>query len=110
MPWVRRAAVAVESVGQRLAGDVLHDQERHPLNLIDRVDRDDVLVLEGRGGLGFAEEPAASIVIGGGHGREYLDGDRALQCWVEGLEHYAHAAATDLTANLVGPEPAERAR
>ena len=44
------AAVAVESVGQRLAGDVLHDQERHPLNLIDRVDRDDVLVLEGRGG------------------------------------------------------------
>ena len=44
------AAVAVESVGQRLAGDVLHDQERRPLNLIDRVDRDEVLLLEGRGG------------------------------------------------------------
>ena len=42
--------------------------------------------------------------------REHLDGDRAIQLGVVGLEHHAHAARTDHALDVVPTQPAEQFR
>ena len=74
----------VELLLQGLAGDVLHDQVGDRL-LLDGVDADDVLVADGGGGAGLAEEPLARRRGGGQLRGHHLDGDHAVQLLVERL-------------------------
>jgi hypothetical protein len=106
----RQSPVPVQPVRQRFAGDVLHDQERYPVRLIDRMNGHDAVVLEGGGGPCLAKEPATGLVAGEGQGREHLDRHRPPQRGVETLENQAHAAAADLAPDFVGAEPAHEAR
>ena len=100
---------AVEPLLERHPGDVLHDQVGQAAGLLDGVDGDDVVVADGRGGLGLAGEAPA----GGGAGRQlrgqHLDGHDAVQLRVEGPQHDPHAAAADDLEDLVMAQPAQRA-
>ena len=58
-------ARAVELLLQRLAGDVLHHQVGHRLAFLDGVDGDDVVVADGGGRPGLAQEPLAGSGAGG---------------------------------------------
>ena len=91
----------VELILDRAARDVFHDEIRQAVKLIDRVNRDDVLVHDGCNSAGFAREPAASAGGVCERGGEYLDGDGALEGRVTPLEHDAHAAAPEHLEDVV---------
>jgi hypothetical protein len=44
----------LDDVGEVPAAPILHDHERHAVDLLDAVDARDVLVLDARAGAGFA--------------------------------------------------------
>ena len=98
----------VELLLQRLAGDELHHQVGNRL-LLDRVDVDDVLVPDGGGGAGLAQEALAGR-RGGRQPRGHdLDRDDALQHLVERPQDDAEAALAEDLQHLVVPQAAERA-
>jgi hypothetical protein len=74
---------------QALAGHVLHDDEVAAVRGLDLVDRDDVRMVEGGGGAGLLYEASPALLV---HplGREDLDGDLAVQAWVERAVDLAH--------------------
>jgi len=49
-----------------------HRDVQHAVGLTGRVDRDDVRVIDGRGGTGLADEPLAELRVPGQRGRENL--------------------------------------
>ena len=55
-------------------------------------------------------ETRAGRTVGSVGGREHLDGDDAMQPFVETLEHDAEAAAADDFLDLIMPQPAEMRR
>jgi hypothetical protein len=61
----------------------------------DGVNRDDVGVVDGGDGEGFALEAVDEFAVGVEARREHLDGDLAPQLGVVALVHRAHAAAAD---------------
>ena len=77
--------------------------------LLDGVDGDDVLVADGGGGAGLAQEALAGRGRGGQSRGHDLDGDDAVQHLVERLEDDAEAAAAEHLQHLVMPQPAQRA-
>ena len=100
-------ALLVELVLQRDAVDELHHEVRRLRVLLDGVDGDDVLIVDGGGGPGLADEALAGRAVGGVGRRQHLDGDDAVQLLVERLEHDAEAALADDLEHLVMAEPAE---
>ena len=99
---------AVEPLLQRCAGDVLHHQVGHGAGVLDGVDGDDVVVADGGGGPGLADEPLAGGGADASQRGQHLDGDDAVQLVVEGPQHDAHAAAADDFQDLVMAQPAQR--
>ncbi len=91
---------------QGAAGDVLQDEVGQPLELGDGVDGDDMVVEDGGGDLGLAQEALACRGEAGQLRGQHLDGHDALQGGVDRLEHHAHAPAADDGQHLVGPQPA----
>jgi len=75
--------------------------------LLDIVNADDVLVLDGGGGAGLANEPASGRTVGGVNRRQDLDGHNAMQTGVEPFEDDAEAASADDLLHLVMRQPAE---
>ncbi len=64
---------------QRLALDVLHDEKRRRVGLLDRVYRDDMRMVERGGELGLAHETFDRRRIAGRPGGQELDGDGPLE-------------------------------
>jgi len=94
-------ALPGDRLRQRLALEQLHDHKVLPLVLLDRIDRADVRVIEGRGGTRLALEP----LQGGGVlleilGQE-LERHPASEPRVLGLVHDAHPTAAELTSHTV---------
>jgi hypothetical protein len=98
----------VELLLQRLAGDVLHNEVGGRL-LLDGVDVHDVLVADGGGGAGLAQEALAGRRGGGQLRGHDLDGDHPVQPLVERLQHDAEAALAEHLQHLVVAQPAQRA-
>ena len=94
-------AFAVDFVLERLAVDELHHQVGRLVRVVDGVDRDDVIVMHGRGGRGLAEEALDGGRIGGQLRGHHLDGHDAAELGVEGPQHDAHAAVADDFDDLV---------
>ena len=92
----RHRPVLLEALAEVVALDVGHDEVHEILALFDRIDRNDVRVIELRGRLGFAEESLADVGAKAQLGREHLDRDLPLQTLVARAIHDAHTAATDL--------------
>ncbi len=86
---------------QGRALDVFHGEKRDAVRFLDRVDRDDVGVVERRNSLGLAAEPFESLGIGGHFRRQDLDGHLAVELGIAGKPHLTHSALTELAKDLV---------
>ena len=75
----------------------------------DVVDREDVGMVQCAGGLRLVGEPLASCRISSG-ARKYFDGHIALQPWIAGAIHVAHAAGAQQADDVVGTETGGRLR
>ena len=75
---------------QGRAGHVLHDDEVAAAVAADVVDRDDVRVIEGAGGLRLLREAPLAVRVDDLVGRQHLDGDGATQLRIAGAVHDAH--------------------
>src|SRR3954451_9357879 len=92
-----------EDVGESLAADVLHRDERQAIVFTNVVDGDDVRVAETTGGGGFAREsiPELRRVE---FRPELFDGHVPANPRVPGAIKSAHAPSTDQVNDLVPPE------
>ena len=97
-----------QPVLQRLAVEELHGQERHAAVLADLVDGDDVVVLDGGGGPGLAQEalPAAGRSAAS-DGSITLRATRPAELRVLRLEDHAHAAAAQHGLDAIAAQPAQ---
>ena len=93
--------LVVETLRQVVAADVGHHEEHEPFRFVDSIDRNDVRMAQLRGGFGLAKESCLDRALKRELGREYFDGDVPLEAPVAGAIHHAHAAAPDLTVQLV---------
>ena len=96
---VERQRPLGQPLGQRLAFEMLHDQEvdagfvtrgaptphSAPWRMPNVIKRADVRVVQTGDGLGFPLEPLAQIGIVGDMRQEHLDGDGAVQAGVAAL-------------------------
>ncbi len=86
------------------AGDVVHDEEQHPLMLARVMDPDDVRVMQRGGDARLALEPLAELLVLGERGRQHLERVDPVQRDVRDAVDEAHAAAADQLVNAVAPD------
>ena len=89
---IQRERALLQALGQRLAFEVLHDQERHAVLLAHVVERADVGMAQAGDGPRLALEalePARRLGRGGG---QDLEGDGAVEPRVPGAVGLAHAS------------------
>jgi hypothetical protein len=94
----------LQRLGERLAAQVLHHEERLALLLPDVVQRADGGVLEGGDGARLPLEAGAQRGIESELRRQDLQRDRALEAGVAGPVDLAHAPGPDQVENLVRAE------
>src|SRR2546426_6941882 len=82
----------LQPIGERLAFEVLHDQEVDPVMPADVVEDADVGMAQGRDGPGLALEALPPLGAGREVRGEYLDGDGPVEACVAGPVDLAHAA------------------
>ena len=82
---IERQRALLESLGERVALQVLHNQEVEPVLTPDVMERANVRVVQAGDGLRLALEPLLQVGVRGDVLRQYLDGDRAVQAGVAGL-------------------------
>ena len=80
---------------ERLAFDELHRQEMEPGCLLDRVDRDDMRVVESGDGPSLALEAPEAVWITGHLGWQHLQRHVSAQLHVGRAIHLAHAAGAE---------------
>ena len=97
LPRVERRP-APDQLGQRLARDVLHGDERLAVVLADVVDGDDVGVLQPRRQPRLALEALAHVGV---VDAQHLDRDEAIDRRIEGEEQRAHPALAEAFADAV---------
>ena len=98
---VGRSRAGREQVGQRLAFDQLHAEERPLVGEGPQlVDRHDARMLELAADLRFLDEPADQVAVVAEVFAQHLDRDVAAQVGVAAFEDGPHAAAGDLAEEL----------
>jgi hypothetical protein len=93
--------VAVDAVLERLAIEKFHGDESVALLLTDIVNRADVGMVQGGGGLRFALESRESLRIARDILRQKFQRDEALEARVFGLVNDTHASAAELFDDAV---------
>ena len=78
-----------------LAFDEFHGEEMDAVGFFDREDGDDVGVIEGGDGAGFALKTGEAVGIARHIGRQNLEGDVAVEFGVGGAIDLAHAAGAE---------------
>ena len=97
------------AVFQRLPLDQFHGQKMDAVGFLDRVERDDVRVVEGGDGAGFALEARQAFRIARHFGRQHLESDVTAEFGVGGAIHLAHAAGADRGGDpVMGERTAEQ--
>jgi len=91
--------------GERLAADVLHHDEGLPFVLADRVDRDDVDVLELRRSARLAEKTLPRHFIAADRGPKHLARHVAVQRLVARLAYDAHPSPAADLDHIEVPQP-----
>jgi hypothetical protein len=102
--------LAVEPVLQRAAGDVFHDQVRQSVRLLHVVYGDNVLVDDGRGGVGLAAEPLTRRTAARQHRRDHLHRHEPVQVGIECLQDDSVPTPAENAGDLVPADAAERVR
>src|ERR1019366_8295908 len=97
-------AFGVEQPAHIAPGDVAHRDEQGTARLAGLEDRDDVRMIDGRGGPGFPDEPLPEGIVPGEFGCQYLQRDPAAQPDVACAVHDGHSALADLLSDLVAAD------
>src|SRR4029453_7141665 len=97
-------AVAWNERIQALPTHVLHHDEIVAVSRLDFVDRDDVRVIQRRGGVRFLDKPATTILVADAVCGQNLDGYLAVETRIARSIHLAHSACADEREDFVGPE------
>ena len=98
---VQRQSPVRQSRGQRVALEVLHDEEVDLVMTPDVVQRADVRVRERGNRPRFAGEPGAHLLIERDARREDFDRHRAIETGVGGAEDFSHAPGAERAFNAV---------
>ena len=101
---VDRESALRQPIRQRLALEILHDEERGAVLLAHVVQRADVRMIELRDRAGLAIEALAELRVGREGVRENLDRDRAIEPRVAGFVDLAHPAGADERQDFVRAE------
>ena len=101
---IERQRPLLQPLGQRVALEILHDQEVGALVLAHVVQRANVRVIQAGDGLRLALEPLLEVGVCGDMRGEDFDGDGAVQAGVAGFVHLAHAARAEGGEDFVGAE------
>ena len=80
---------------------MLHSDEIDAIRLIDVINRNDVGMVQRRGRPCFLHKAPLALRVGDLLGRQYLEGDEALQMAVAGLVDHAHTALAELFGDFV---------
>ena len=91
---LERQAAGRNELGEGLALDVLHGEEALAVGLFDRIDGDDVGMVERGDRLDLALEAGEAVGIFGEGRRQSLQGDLAMQAQILGEVDDPHAALT----------------
>ena len=114
MPVTRRmtsAGIDGDAVGrveERLPGDILHDDEEHAVDFAEIVNADEIGVVQAGHRLGFGFEAGAERGVVTEFLRQDLDGDGAVERFLDGTVNRAHAAGGDQAIRFRSPERAAR--
>jgi hypothetical protein len=109
-PVGRKGSLPVEQRPHVAAGDVAHRDEQHAARLAGLVQRDDVRVIDGGGGLGLPVEPLPERLVGGQRRSQDLERDDAAELFVAGTEDRRHPAVPDLLFEQVPADPRARCK
>jgi hypothetical protein len=93
---------------QRSPLDQLHRQKQAVVDVLDRVDGDDVRMIQCGRGARFLVEAPESIWIARIVRREHLDGDVAAETRVARSIYFSHPATAEQRANLVRTDDGSR--
>jgi hypothetical protein len=99
---------SLESRGERLPYEMLHDQKVDSILAPDVMQRADMRVVEARHCARFALEPLPSLRMGRQVSGKDLDGDGAIQPSVSSTVHLAHPARAERAKDLVGAQACAR--
>jgi hypothetical protein len=99
-----RDRASFQALGQRLAVQVLHDEERHAVLLPDIVKRADVRMADAPDGSGLAPESFELRRAGVAWGEENLDGDSTIEAGVASVINLAHATRAEQFEDFVRTE------
>ena len=84
-----------EKVVERLSFDQFHREEVGAVSFLDRVERDDVRMIEGGDGARFALEAGEALGIAGDVGRQHLEGHVAAELGIGGAKDLAHSTCAN---------------
>ena len=99
-----QTAVGNQSI-ERLTLDQLHREEVDAVRFLDRIDRDDVRMVEGGDGAGLALEAGEPVGIAGEIRGQHLERDLATELRVAGAIHFAHTACPERRSQHVMTKP-----
>ena len=101
---IERQTVFRNHLGERLAVDELERQERDAVDFFDRVNGDDVGVVERRDRAGLTLEPLAPVGVARQLTGQDLEGDPALEAGVVGEVNLTHSPLSQQFYNSIVPE------
>jgi hypothetical protein len=101
----RRQAASGDQAGERLALHQLHREEVDAVGVLDRVDGDDIGVVQRGNRLGLALEAPEAVGVGRHLQRQDLEGDTAVQPGVFGGVDLTHSAFAERGDDVVVAEP-----
>src|SRR6516165_11937853 len=101
---IERERTFLQSELERLALEILHDQERRPVLLADVIQRADVGMIELRDRAGLAVESLAELRIGSQRGGEHFDRNDPIETGVARAVDLTHAASTKRCDDFVRAE------
>src|SRR5215831_4585384 len=94
----------LHALSQSASVDELHRDEFRVFKTTDFMNRQNVRMIERRGGFCFLNKSLQSLGIRGQSGRQNLDRDGAIKFGIFGEEHLAHAAFANLCADFITAE------
>src|SRR5262249_39301187 len=92
---------AAKALREALALHVLHDQQVNASSLLDRMDGDDVRMVQGRSRPCLLKQPLPRPRVHPSRRRQGLERNRPPELQIACGVHLAHASGSDLLQNLV---------
>jgi len=90
-----------EKVVERLSFDQFHREEVGAVSFLDRVERDDVRMIEGGDGARFALEAGEALGIAGHVGREHLERYVAAEFGIRSAVNLTHSASANRARDAI---------